>query len=151
VYRGPPGDLVADAEVAVLIGAAGEIVGYGAALEICDLAGDDPPEAIVAANVFHRAFALSSAVERLPEGGVEATLTVRGRQAAAGRSAADFTGRVRAAAGLLAEIGEDLAPGDWIVTGSVVQVPVEPGDDVTADLGPLGRVGLRIAPFSGRH
>jgi hypothetical protein len=149
VYRGPPGDLVADAEVAVLVGAGGEIAGYGAALEICDLAGDDPPEAIVADNVFHRAVALSGAVERLPEGGVECRLIVCGEPAAAARSAAALADRVRAAGELLAEMGEELLSGDWIITGSVVQVPIEPGDDVVADLGPLGRVGLTIAPERG--
>jgi hypothetical protein len=31
-----------------------------------------------------------------------------------------------------------------MITGSVVQVPLEPGDEVVADLGPLGRIGLTI-------
>jgi 2-keto-4-pentenoate hydratase len=146
VYRGAGDDLAADAEVAVLIGAGGGIAGYAAALEICDLGGDGPPEAIVAANVFHRALALSGAVERRIEGGVEATLTVNGARAGAGHSAADLADRVRAAGGLLLEMGEELRPGDWNITGSVAQVPIEPGDEVIADLGPLGRVGLFIAP-----
>jgi len=146
VYHGPPGDLVADAEVAVLIGADGAIAGYAAALEICDLAGEDPPEAIVAANVFHRAFALAGTVERLPEGGVEGGLVVEGELRASAQSAAGFSDGVRAAADLLREMGEELRPGDWIITGSVVQVPIEPDDEVLADLGPLGRVGLTIAP-----
>jgi hypothetical protein len=33
-----------------------------------------------------------------------------------------------------------------MIMGSVVQVPIAAGDDVIADLGTLGRVGLAIAP-----
>jgi 2-keto-4-pentenoate hydratase len=84
--------------------------------------------------------------ERLPHGGVEASLTVKGERAAAGRSDADFSDRVQVVADLLREMGEELRLGDWIITGSVVQVPIEPGDDVVADLPPLGRVGLTIMP-----
>jgi hypothetical protein len=44
--------LHADVEVALELGAEGEIVGYGAALELVDLDGPDDPESIVASNVF---------------------------------------------------------------------------------------------------
>jgi hypothetical protein len=40
--------------------------------------------------------------------------------------------------------GERLEAGDLLITGSVVQVPIEPGDEVIADLGPLGRAELAI-------
>jgi 2-keto-4-pentenoate hydratase len=146
VYRGPPGDLAADAEVALLIGPDGSIAGYGAALEIVDLSGDDDAEAIVAANVFHRAVALAGTPERLPRGGVEASLIVNGEHAATGCSDADFADRVEVVAELLRAMGEQLQPGDWIITGNVVQVSIKPGDEVVADLGPLGRVGLAISP-----
>ena len=49
-----------------------------------------------------------------------------------------------AAARLLGAMGERLEAGDRIITGSVVQVPVRPGDRVTADLGSLGRVELTV-------
>jgi 2-keto-4-pentenoate hydratase len=42
-------------------------------------------------------------------------------------------------------MGERLRAGDRVITGSVVQVPVRPGDEVTADLGPLGAPRLAIA------
>jgi len=45
----------------------------------------------------------------------------------------------------LAAVGERFEPGDRVITGSVVQVPVQPGDEVTADFGSLGQVSLRIA------
>jgi len=41
-------------------------------------------------------------------------------------------------------MGERLEAGDRIITGSVVQVPIKGGDQVTADLGPLGRVEITI-------
>jgi hypothetical protein len=48
-----------------------------------------------------------------------------------------------APARLLAGVGERLRRGDWIITGSVVQVAVRPGEEVIADFGELGRVGRR--------
>lgn len=52
--------------------------------------------------------------------------------------------RVLAVARLLDELGERLEPGDRIITGSIVQVPVAVGREVTADLGALGRVRLTV-------
>jgi 2-keto-4-pentenoate hydratase len=43
-------------------------------------------------------------------------------------------------------MGERLEAGDRIITGSVVQAPIEVDDEVVADMGPLGRVGLSIRP-----
>ena len=45
---------------------------------------------------------------------------------------------------LLAAAGEQLRAGDLLISGSVVQVPVAAGDEVVADLGPLGSVGLSL-------
>jgi 2-keto-4-pentenoate hydratase len=137
--------LHADAEVALEIGADGQIAGYGAALELVDL-GPVPggAEAIVASNVFHRAFALGPSGP-WPSEGVAGRLLVNGSERAAAPAVAGYTELVRSVAALLDAIGERLEPGDRIITGSVVQVPVAPGDDVVADLGSLGRVGLSIA------
>lgn len=52
-YRGGGRELHADAEFAVEIGSRGEIIGYAAALEICDLARRGTPEEVVASNIFH--------------------------------------------------------------------------------------------------
>jgi 2-keto-4-pentenoate hydratase len=43
-------------------------------------------------------------------------------------------------------MGERLRAGDRLITGSVVQVPIARGDEVIADIGPLGRVKLTTAP-----
>jgi 2-keto-4-pentenoate hydratase len=145
-YEPDPGELLhADAEVAVEIGANGEVAGYRAALELCDLRSPpDTPEDVVAANVFHRAVAFGPVRSRLPEGGVGARLLVNGDVRDAGRSASDLADKVARAARVLAAVGERLEPGDLVITGSVVQVPVGPGDEVEADLGELGRVRLQV-------
>jgi 2-keto-4-pentenoate hydratase len=51
----------------------------------------------------------------------------------------------RQAAHLLEAVGERLRPGDLLITGSVVQTAVRPGERVVADLGALGRVEATIA------
>jgi 2-keto-4-pentenoate hydratase len=153
---GDAGGLHADAELAVRLGRGVDaradrgavldaIDGFGAALEIVDLAvPDDDPQAIVAANVFHRAFALGGLERSLPGRDLEGRLLVNGQVRARDKAAQDVAEAVRSAATLLAAIGERLQAGDHLITGAIVQLPVRPGDDVTADLGPLGRVALRI-------
>jgi 2-keto-4-pentenoate hydratase len=149
-YARHGGALHADAEVALAIGsdvapdaseeaARAAIAGYGAALELVDLA--EPPveaEAIVAENVWHRAFVLAGGVEALPWEGVDGRLIVNGEVRASAAAPTDFADRVLVVARLLGAMGERLQAGDRIITGSVVQVPIAPGDEVVADLGALG-------------
>jgi 2-keto-4-pentenoate hydratase len=155
-YRPAAGEeLHADAEVALHLRRALEaqegvdaareaIAAYGAALELVDLGGEDDAERIVAANVFHRAFALAPPLRVLPAG-TTARLLVDGEVRAEGDARADYGALVVEAAGLLEAIGERLEAGDAIITGSVVQIPVRPGEEVVAEFGRLGRVGLRVA------
>ena len=108
------GDLHADAELAVRLGRDVEaradraavldaIDGFGAALEIVDLTvPDDDPQAIVAANVFHRAFALGRLQGSLPAGEVDGRLLVNGEVRAPDKAAQDVVEAVRSAATLLA-------------------------------------------------
>ena len=119
--------------------------GYAVALEIVDLGPPIDPADVVAANVFHRAFALGAAGHALPAGGVVGALVVNGEVSARGRSEDELGGRLVAAARVLAAVGETLRAGDRVITGSVVQVAVAPGDRVVADLRPLGTVALEIA------
>jgi 2-keto-4-pentenoate hydratase len=155
-YEAAEGALHADAEVALEMGrdlganadedeARAAIARYVAALELVDLA-EPPvePEAIVAANVFHRAIVLSSGVEALPLAGVEGRLIVNGEVRASAPAPADVADRVLVVARLLDAMGERLRAGDRIITGSVVQVPVAPGDTVVADLGALGSARATI-------
>jgi 2-keto-4-pentenoate hydratase len=154
---GVPADLRADVEVALQIGrpvapdvdpvAAREaIAGFGVALEICDLGGPpSDPEAVVATNVFHRAVAFGPFGPGPPVEGLEGRLVVNGRVQASAAAPGDLGDRVTAAARLLGAMGERLEADDRIITGSVVQVPIKVGDQVTADLGPLGRVEVTTA------
>jgi hypothetical protein len=145
IYSGGGADLHADIELAVEIGPDAEICGYGVALEICDLADGGTPEEIVAKNDYHRAVAFGPLVDELPAD-LEGALLVNGDQRAEGRapSAGEVTARVKAVERVLRAVGEGLLPGDRLITGLIVNCPVASGDAVTAELGALGRVRLRI-------
>ena len=143
-YGGGGHDLHADAELAVELGDDGSVARYAAALEVCDLAGDDGPEEVVAGNVWHRAVAFGPFVETLPSG-LEGALVVNGERRAAGGAAKDVEERVAAIARVLEAVGERLEPGDRIITGLIVNTSVGAGDEVRADLGGLGCATLRIA------
>jgi 2-keto-4-pentenoate hydratase len=128
-----------DAEVAVVIGD-----GYTAALELVDLGNEGTgAENVVATNIFHRAVAFGPARRELPPG-LTGRLLVNGEVRVEG-TVTNVLDRIREAAAVLAAAGERLEPGDRIITGSVVQVPVQSGDEVTADFGPLGSVTVRLA------
>ena len=144
-YRPEAGaQLHADAELAIEIGEAGEIAGYGAALELCDLAQCGDAIRIVETNVFHRAFALGGIRSTSLEPAASGRLLVDGEERAAAPIGDGHEERVRAVADMLAAVGERLLPGDVLITGSVVQVPVRPGDEVVADLGELGSARLLV-------
>jgi 2-keto-4-pentenoate hydratase len=121
------------------------IARYGAALELVDLGppGADP-EAVVAANVYHRAFALGPLDRPWPAGGVEASLIINGKRRASGAAAHDIADLVCSVAAILGFMGEGLQAGDRMIMGSIVQVSVSPGDEVIAELGALGRVQLTV-------
>jgi 2-keto-4-pentenoate hydratase len=158
-YRlGEAAALHADAEVALTLGsdvdpggdresALAAIAGYGAALELVDLAPTGGGAvSIVAANVFHRAFALGPVERPWPAEGVQGRLIVDGETRASAPASADYAELVRSVAAILGAMGLRLQRGDRLITGSVVQVAVARGDEVLADLGDLGRVQLSIAP-----
>jgi len=51
----------------------------------------------------------------------------------------DYAETVRAAAAVLAAVGEALEPRDWLIAGSLVHVPVGPGDRISVEIEGLGR------------
>ena len=136
-YDSAGAELHADAEIAVVVG-----VGYAPALELVDLHNSDAgAETVVATNIFHRAVAFGQTADRLPS---EGALLVNGVERARAR-VPDVGERMRSAEQVLRAVGERFEPDDRVITGSVVQVPVRAGDEVTADFGSLGRVSLRVA------
>jgi hypothetical protein len=132
-------DLHADVELTVVVGA-----GYAVALKLVDLASpSDDAEAIVAANVFHRAVAFGPVHRERPKE-VEAALVVDGRVRAERRAETDPESRIDAAARVLEACDEALLDGDRVITGSVVQAPVARGETLVARIAGLGEVGLRV-------
>ena len=118
----------------------------GVALEIVDLGRptDDAPS-IVAENVFHRAVAFGPWHSMLPPR-ADVWMFVNGDVHGGATASDDIADRVPAAARILAAMGEQLVAGDRLITGGVLQVRLEPGDEVLADMGPLGRLGVSIGP-----
>jgi len=149
-----------EAEIAIHLGAAvaaeagaptiaAAIVGLGPAFELVDLDRPfDDLEAVVAGNVFHRAALFGPTDPGRAGGGLDGVRVALARNGApAGgadaAAACDPIGAVRFVAAFLAAYGAALLPGDRILAGSLTPpVPVGPGDVVTGDFGPLGRLAL---------
>lgn len=128
------------AEGATAVGHA--IARFGAALEIVDLtrlAGE--PEAVVAANVFHRAVAFAE-LDGPPSGDVRILVDREVRGAAPWPR--DVLDRIVAAARVLDAIDERFRAGDRVITGSIVQAPLRPGEEVVADFGGLAQIRLCV-------
>ena len=135
-------ELCVDAELAVEIGRDGAIARYAAALELVDLGqARGSVESVIRANVLHRAFVLGSPHDE-PAGAAAVYVDDRLRTEAVADF--DLEERVDVVAYWLAAAGERLEPGDWIITGSIVQVPVAPGDEVAVEIGELGRLEVSI-------
>ena len=141
--------VIVESEVAVEIGDDGRaIVALLPALELAD-----PPdldlgvEQILAGNIFHRGVAFGPRVEtREPGAG---RILVNGEEQhslSAEQTVANLDAMVEAVAGRLADAGEELQPGDRIITG-VLAPPhkASPGDTVRLELDGLGGVELRFS------
>ena len=141
--------VVVESEVAVELGDDGRSI--AALLPALELA--DPPdldlgvEQILAGNIFHRAVAFGPRVETREPGA--ARILVNGEEQhvlSSEQTAANLEAMVEAVAGRLAEAGEELQPGERIITG-VLSPPhtAQPGDTVRLELDSLGAVELRFA------
>jgi 2-keto-4-pentenoate hydratase len=141
--------VIVESEVAVELGDDGRsIVALLPALELAD-----PPdldleiEQILAGNIFHRAVAFGPRVETTEPGA--ARILVNGDETHsidAERTGANLEAMVEAVAARLEAAGEELRPGDRIITG-VLAPPHEAqeGDTVRLELEALGSVELRFS------
>jgi 2-keto-4-pentenoate hydratase len=147
---GDRGDVVVESEVAVEVGDDGRaIVAVLPALELAD-----PPdlelevEHILAGNIFHRAVVFGPrAPTREPGPG---RILVNGEEQhdlTAEQTAKALAEMVDAVAARLADAGEELRPGERIITG-ILAPPhaARPGDTVRFELEAVGGVEVRFAP-----
>jgi 2-keto-4-pentenoate hydratase len=147
---GDRGDVVVESEVAVEVGDDGRaIVAVLPALELAD-----PPdlklevEHILAGNIFHRAVVFGPrAPTREPGLG---RILVNGEEQhdlTAEQTAKALAEMVDAVAARLADAGEELRPGERIITG-ILAPPhaARPGDTVRFELEAVGGVEVRFAP-----
>jgi 2-keto-4-pentenoate hydratase len=149
-------ELRADVELAVELGAGIDpladasavppaIAGYATALEIVDLAPVlEGSEAVVSTNLFHRAVTFGPFHPALPKERLRASIHVNGEKREVADVNTDLSERLLAAARILDAPGERLTRGDRIITGSVIQIRINAGDDVTADVAGLGSVRVQI-------
>jgi 2-keto-4-pentenoate hydratase len=145
---GSEGEVIVESEVAVELGDdARSVVALLPALEVAD-----PPdlgqdvETILAGNIFHRAVAFGPRVETGAPGA--ARILVNGElqhTVDAERAGADLDAMVAAVAARLEAAGEQLSPGERIITGILAPPHTpEPGDVVRLELEAVGGVELRF-------
>jgi 2-keto-4-pentenoate hydratase len=125
------------------------VAGFGAAIELVDL--DPPPgdvEAMLAGDLYQRAVLLgpvhdaSSDVRVVVRRNGEVEGSTDDPSAATG----DPLDVVAHVAATLSAAGERLSGGSVIITGSVIPaLEVRPGDEVSVELEPLGRLSVRFA------
>jgi hypothetical protein len=88
---------------------------------------------------------LPSRVPGASVAGSRARLRIGGEVRDAGPVRGDPAGTLRAAAAVLAAVGERLRPGDRVLAGSSCHVPADPGE-VVAEIDGLGAVGAQLSP-----
>jgi 2-keto-4-pentenoate hydratase len=127
------------------------VAGLGVAIEIVDPDPDaSDPEAILAADIFHRHVLLGPLREGADAAGVSARILRAGEEVAAVADATEATGDpfglVVHVADTVAASGELLRAGEVVICGSVVPAPqVAPGERWEVVLDPLGSLSVAFS------
>jgi 2-keto-4-pentenoate hydratase len=135
-----------EVEVAVRVGADGEVAGLAPALELVDLdISFDDIEPVLAGNICHRAVIFGDEVPGVDPWAMVATVHKADDVVAEGRLVEDPATTAAFVRSYLASHGAALHEGDRIIAGSVVApVAVAPGDELRVSFGPLGRLSVRF-------
>ncbi len=148
--------ILVEAEIALLMGrdvapnatfseARNAIAGYAPALELVDTTRtrSNDIEAILAGNLFHEAVVIGD-VCAIVGGHFSASLILNGseiRQLEPDRLPDDFGKIVKIVAEILAQHGERLLAGDWIISGAATTpIEVHDADEIKLELEPLGTI-----------
>ena len=133
-------------EVAVRVGRDGAVSALGPAFEIADVDPDAGLEAILAGDIFQRGVVLGPMVDRPALEGAGARVVVNDVETrvedpeALPGAIPDLLAHVAA---LLPAFGEELRPGDIVITGSIVPpLAVGAGDRVEYELAGIGSVSI---------
>ena len=143
------GEVIVESEVGLAVGPDGRsIAALFPALEVADTPDLDLEiEQILAGNVFHRAVAFGPRVETREPGAARIRVNGEAQHTVSAEETVErLEAMVEAVAGRLADAGEELRPGDRIITG-IIAPPHEPkpGDTVRLELEALGGVELRFS------
>jgi 2-keto-4-pentenoate hydratase len=147
--------LCAEVELAVVIGrdvqpdtdlemAAEAVVGLAVALEIVDVDQSISMDQAVAGNVFHRAATIGSMSSPASCQSVTAALLVDGTVRASEMVAVNPARTVQQMARLLDAFDHRLEAGNTIIGGSLIHLPVQSGQEVSAVIAGLGHIALRL-------
>ena len=145
---------VIEAEIAAYVGPGLAVEGWALAIELADV--DPPPddiEEIVAGNVYHRYVLFGDRVAALPD---ERGVRVRcdGDEVAATSSPDELVGELgwvlSTTASTLAAAGNELRPGDVVITGSMIPpMAVAPGQAWEVSAPGLGSIAVRLTAMAG--
>lgn len=133
-------------EVAVRVGEGGGPAALGPAFEIADVEPTSDVVRILAGDIFQRGVVLGPMAGRVSLEGASALVSVNGEEVSVADPEAlpgaipDLLAHV---SGLLPKFGEQLRPGDLVITGSIVPpLQIEPGDRVEYELHGFGSVSV---------
>jgi 2-keto-4-pentenoate hydratase len=137
-------DLRVDTELALVVDEGLQVAGVAVALEVVDVTESNASlEQAIASGLTHRAVAFGPILASTSPIG-RAKGVVDGEIRCEHEVDINPARSLALAADLLDAGGQELLPGDWLITGSQTQIPVTAGDCVEAVIDGLGGVTVSI-------